>query len=95
MNAADMLACPLTVTLAVIEQSAPLVRGSETFAWNGVMALAVPLADTELAFRAQLMVQVAVAFCAGWEDTEIETDSGSRTDSARKQVGLEVVPTWH
>jgi hypothetical protein len=90
-----MLACPLTVTLADIEQSAPLVRGSRTLTWNGVMELAVPLTDVELLFRAQLMVQVTVAFCAGWEDTEIETDSGSRIASARKQVGLEVDGTWH
>jgi hypothetical protein len=54
------------------------------------MALAVRLADVALPFLAQLMVQVAVAFCAGWEDTAIETDSGSRTDSARKHVGREV-----
>jgi hypothetical protein len=65
MNAAFMLACPLTVTLAVIEQSAPLVRGSATFALNGVMALAVLLTDVALPLRAQLMVQVAVALCAG------------------------------
>jgi hypothetical protein len=83
VNPARMLACPLTDTLAESVQSAPLVRGSVTLAWNGAIALAVPLVDVALPFREQLAVHDTDAFCAGWAVTATATDSGIRTDSAR------------